>query len=164
MAPEPDPARHRGSITKPDSSHGCARSSSACGPPRRLFVAPALAQEPPDKIAVAILEKVIARQFSEIVAQFNPEMAAAVPGSRGGLGSADGDRGSPTWPGGATYDPVWRSPAMPMPRSASCHGSTPLVRAGAGKSRPEEYDRPDVVDGEVMGSPANDLGHVVCAE
>jgi uncharacterized protein len=47
-----------------------------------LLVAPALgrAQEPPEKMAVAIVERLIAGQFSEIIAQFNPEMAAVVPG------------------------------------------------------------------------------------
>src|SRR5262245_8399647 len=48
-----------------------------------LLGAPALAraQEPPERMAVAIVEKLIAGQFSEIVAQLSPEMAAAVPGA-----------------------------------------------------------------------------------
>src|SRR5262249_61504052 len=47
-----------------------------------VLVAPALAraQEPSEKMALAIVEKLIAGKFSEIVAQFSPEMAAAVPG------------------------------------------------------------------------------------
>ena len=47
-----------------------------------LLVAPALglAQEPPEKLARAIVEKLIAGQVSEVVAQFNPEMAAVVSG------------------------------------------------------------------------------------
>jgi uncharacterized protein len=47
-----------------------------------LLGAPILgrAQEPPEKIAVAIVEKLIAGQVSQIVAQLSPETAAAVPG------------------------------------------------------------------------------------
>jgi len=48
-----------------------------------LLVAPALglAQEPPEKLARAIVEQLIAGQVSEVVAQFNPEMAAVVSGA-----------------------------------------------------------------------------------
>jgi len=47
-----------------------------------ILVAPALghAQEPPEKLALAIVGKLIAGQFSEIVARYNPEMAAVVSG------------------------------------------------------------------------------------
>jgi len=47
------------------------------------LVAPAagLAQEAPEKMGVAVVEKLIAGQFSEIVAAFSPEMAAVVPGT-----------------------------------------------------------------------------------
>jgi predicted LPLAT superfamily acyltransferase len=42
-----------------------------------ILVAPALGQvHEPEKLALAIVEKLIAAQFSEIAAQFNPEAAA----------------------------------------------------------------------------------------
>jgi predicted LPLAT superfamily acyltransferase len=46
-----------------------------------ILVAPALGQvQEPEKLALAIVEKLIAGPFSEIAAQFNPEAAVSEPG------------------------------------------------------------------------------------
>jgi dienelactone hydrolase len=41
----------------------------------------ACAQEPPEKVGVAIVSKLVAGEFSEITAAFTPEMAKALPGN-----------------------------------------------------------------------------------
>jgi hypothetical protein len=68
------------------------------------LVAPAIghAQKPPEKLALAMVEKLIAGQFSEIVAPFNPEMAVVVSGP--------------------ALKETWDQ--LTAPRSANCRAST----------------------------------------